>query len=110
MFNLDKQMKRLLGVESRKVPQSVKTKVRKRARGKCEYPRCRKRPKEFHHWRDRATERTTAYVCHKHHVDQGHVWKIETDILGNKHPVMVSRKRIPIPQRTNPRKRRTRER
>jgi hypothetical protein len=110
MSSLDKITRQLLWGESRRVPQSVKTKVRKRTKGRCEYPRCKKRPREFHHWRDPATERTTAFLCHKHHADKGHNWKTETDILGNRHPDMVSRKRIPIPQRTKPRRTRTRKR
>jgi len=105
MLSLDKLMKQLLGTESRRVPQSVKTKVRKRARGRCEYPRCRKRPKEFHHWRDPATPSTTAYLCHDHHVNKGHTWSTETPLFGNPRPVMKSRRRIPIPKRTRQRSR-----
>jgi len=109
-FGLDKMLRQLLGVENRGVPQRVKTKVYKRARGRCEWPRCRKRlrRREFHHWRDPPTERTTALLCHKHHVEHGHVWKVETDIFGNKKPVLVRRKRIPIPKRTRPKTTKTR--
>lgn len=88
--------------EKKRVPQGVKIKVYRRAGGKCEWSRCRKRLKhsegEFHHWRDPPTERTTAFLCHGHHRDKRyktHVYKVETDILGNK-TVRIVRKRIKI--------------
>ena len=105
--------------EQKTVSQSVKTKVYKRAGGKCEWSRCRKRLKrsegEFHHWRDPPTERTTAFLCHMHHREKkykAHVYKVETDIYGNRRPILVRRKRIPIktvskPKRTTRKKKAT---
>ncbi len=116
---LNKSILRDFLKEKKKVPQGVKTKVYKRAGGKCEWPRCRKHLKrsegEFHHWKDRPTERTTAFLCHMHHRDKKyktHVYKVEIDMLGNKKPFLFRRRRIPIGTKTRSRafKKKTRSR
>jgi len=84
--------------EKKNVPQSVKTKAYARSKGKCEYPRCKthleKSEGEFHHWRDPPTERTTAFLCHRHHT-KSHTPRTITDAFGNKR-VRTVRKRIPL--------------
>lgn len=110
--SIDKLILGEIREEKKRVPQSIKTKVYERAKGRCEYPRCTKRLKksegQFHHWRDPPTERTTAFLCYKHHKEHGHTIKTQTDVFGNK-KVRIVRHRIPIAKKKKPRTRRTKK-